>query len=402
MKRVSAIPRPNWQSQLDQIGFEYHSIDEQGNDMRSLNHNTFYYWREDVAYEFTERQIESLYDATKQVHDMSMVLVGDLIKSGNLPRLNIERDVIAEIERSWRAGDRHFYGRFDFTVTPDGVYKAMEYNADTPTSLLESSLAQWYWKEAVKPKADQFNSIHEAMVDRFDDLIGPKKRHIHLTGFQDSFEDWGNLQYLAEVFEATGCTTSLIDVADIGITAENEFIDLENRIMETIFKLYPWEWFADAPYFRYIKNATFFEPVWKMVISNKAFMALLWERFPNHPNLLKTFFTAQPLRSEGLPIVCKPFLSREGANIAFYDNLGKLVKSTPGDYGKGSFVYQEQCLLPSFAAPETTGHLGPQEKMYAVLGSWVVGDEPVGLDIREDVSEVTKDTSYFVPHYFIG
>ena len=40
-----------------------------------------------------------------------------------------------------------------------------EFNCDTPTSLLEASVIQWDWKEAVFPAADQFNSLHERLVE---------------------------------------------------------------------------------------------------------------------------------------------------------------------------------------------------------------------------------------------
>jgi Glutathionylspermidine synthase preATP-grasp len=36
------------------------------------------------------------------------------------------------------------YGRFDFSFK-DGVPKLLEFNADTPTTLVEASVAQWFW-----------------------------------------------------------------------------------------------------------------------------------------------------------------------------------------------------------------------------------------------------------------
>jgi glutathionylspermidine synthase len=35
-----------------------------------------------------------------------------------------------------------------------------QYNANTPTALLEVAIAQWYWLQDVFPKSDQFNSLH--------------------------------------------------------------------------------------------------------------------------------------------------------------------------------------------------------------------------------------------------
>ncbi len=52
------------------------------------------------------------------------------------------------------------YGRFDFAYDGRNI-KMLEYNADTPTGLLEASVAQWLRIEQVSGIAnrDQFNSI---------------------------------------------------------------------------------------------------------------------------------------------------------------------------------------------------------------------------------------------------
>ena len=47
----------------------------------------------------------------------------------------------------------------------------LEYNADTPTSLLEASVIQWDWLEALHKGADQFNSIHERLVGLWREMI---------------------------------------------------------------------------------------------------------------------------------------------------------------------------------------------------------------------------------------
>ena len=37
---------------------------------------------------------------------------------------------------------------------------------------------------------------------------------------------------------------------------------------------------------------------------------------------------------------------------------------------------------------------------YGLVGLWVVGDEAVGLGMREDANPVTGNASRFVPHCF--
>jgi glutathionylspermidine synthase len=41
------------------------------------------------------------------------------------------------------------------------------------------------------------------------------------------------------------------------------------------------------------------------------------------------------------------------------------------------------------------------EHGYAVLGSWIVRDEPCGLGMREDSSPITMNLSRFVPHIIL-
>ena len=68
--------------------------------------------------------------------------------------------------------------RFDFILAKDGTPKILEFNADTPTSLLEASVIQWQWKEDVFPECDQFNGIHEGLCSH--GKIFPKKERFIL------------------------------------------------------------------------------------------------------------------------------------------------------------------------------------------------------------------------------
>ena len=78
--------------------------------------------------------------------------------------------------------------------------------------------------------------------------------------------------------------------------------------------------------------------------------------------------------------------SREGANIEIHGPRGRYAR--PGTYGAEGHVYQAFAPLPGF------------DGNYPVIGSWIVGDEPAGIGIREDSSPVTTNASRFVPHYF--
>ena len=126
---------------------------------------------------------------------------------------------------------------------------------------------------------------------------------------------------------------------------------------------------------------TWIEPLWKMLLSNKALLAVLWELYPGHPNLLPAYLDGP----RDLPAyIRKPLLGREGAGMTVVSPSGTV--RTPGDYGAEGHVYQAFDPLPDF------GGVRP------VLGAWLVGDEAAGLGIRETTGLITDDTSSFVPH----
>ena len=129
------------------------------------------------------------------------------------------------------------------------------------------------------------------------------------------------------------------------------------------------------------------EPPWKMLLSNKAILPILWELYPGHPNLLEAHFDEPGALASR---VRKPLLGREGANITMHRPEGEL--QTDGDYGSEGFVYQDLARIASF------------DGKYPVVGSWLIGHEPgraaAGIGVRESDTPITTNFSQFVPHLF--
>lgn len=399
MQRLPQTPRPDWRRRLDAQGFRFHSISPEGEDVQA-HEPRFAYWREDVAYRFTAAQIDVLDDATNELHAMCMALVGELIRAGDLGRLGIAGEAQALVETSWARRDPHLYGRFDLAWDGSGPPKLLEYNADTPTSLIETAVAQWHWKEDVHPASDQFNSVHEALVARLATIRATRADpRLHLACLFDSLEDMGNTEYLLDVAVQAGWHASLLDMGEIGIGDDGRYADAHGAPMATCFKLYPWEWMVAEPLGAHLlaSPTRWLEPPWKMVLSNKALLPLLWAAHPGHPNLLASYFSEAPLA--GQPRIKKPWLSREGASIEWVAANGHTL-TTPGDYGAEGHIWQALAPLASYPAPETTFMHGPRERIHTVLGTWVVGDAACGLALREDLTPITSNSAYFVPHYF--
>jgi glutathionylspermidine synthase len=238
------------------------------------------------------------------------------------------------------------------------------------------------------PRADQFNSLHEKLIERWkaigEELPG---KVVHFACVADAEEDVGNIEYLRDVAMQAGIDARFIDVAAIGWDAVAKcFADEDNNEIKSLFKLYPWEWLVREAFGSNLINSKMrvIEPAWKMLLSNKAILPVLWQLYPDHPNLLASYYEPQKFSTD---FVKKPILSREGANVTITTKAGEIA--IPGDYGAEGFIYQAYHPLPVYDGSHT------------VIGTWIVGDEPAGMGIREDESPVTKNTSRFLPHYFI-
>jgi glutathionylspermidine synthase len=370
MQRHHRIPRPDWPAKVESVGLTFHS------------HETGPYWDESACYAFTAAEVTELESAGAELHQLYLRAAEVVIQRGWWSRLAIPEPAVPAILASWERDDFSLYGRFDLAYDGQAPPKLLEYNADTPTALVEAAVAQWFWLQDTQPAADQFNSLHERLIEAWRRWAGAT---IHFSAVKDNLEDEQTVLYLRDTCEQAGVTTRSVAVEDIGWDARQEcFVDLEGVPIRQAFKLYPWEWLWAEEFGKYLAREALqlVEPAWKMLLSNKAMLAVLWELFPEHPNLLPAYHESSPL---GGCFVRKPLLGREGANITWFEQ-GVLVEETPGGYGEEGCIYQAPGAVPSF-----DGH-------HPVCGVWMVDHEPAGLGLREDTSRITSNLSRFVPH----
>ena len=373
-KRKSTI-RSEWKKKVEDLGFSFHSMGGT-------------YWDESSYFHFSSSDVEKLENATNQLFELCLEAVQHVINQKLYSQFHIHPDYIPFIEHSWNDDHPTVYGRFDLVYGGTGEPKMLEFNADTPTSLFESSVVQWYWLEDIFPGADQFNSIHEKLLNQWKYVSNRLTSDIiHFTCLKDNEEDLVTVEYLRDCAIQAGLNTKFIYLDDVGWDhTANQFIDLENISIHHLFKLYPWEWLLSdsfAPQFlQNGQNNFWIEPPWKMLLSNKAILPLLWKLFPDHPNLLPAYFEPALLNNS---YVQKPFLSREGENIQIIKN-GQVLESSTGNYGKEGFIYQAFCPLPQF------------DGSFPVIGSWIIGSESAGIGIRETKTYITDNLSRFIPH----
>lgn len=394
MKRLKFAQRPNFQDELDRIGFNYYSLPS-GPDGE-------HYWQEGVTYGFAETQVDKIMEATQELHDMSVDMVRHMVQTGDYPSYFALTDHCkALIEQSWKRGDKSLYGRFDLVYDGQDEIKMLEYNGDTPVSILECSVAQWDYiqqaEDIPEPLRIQYNMLDERLIETWQERFAPNSL-IHFAasgGFRH--EDWGNLTYIMDTALRAGMDVKEIKMQDIGLTDTGLFVDLEDYHMENVFKLYPWEWMMDEQFGAHIEKSQtrWMEPAWKMLLSNKAMLVKLWELNKGHPLLLEAY--AHTSEVPDGKWAKKAIHGREGSNIYTFERKnGITMEDTLAqgshyveDYVKWGYMFQKWHNLPV--------HDGYRP----IIGSWVIGDQACGMSIREDRNLVTGNDAFFAAHVFV-
>lgn len=430
--------RDNWPGIIQDQGLVYWPTELPDGSTRS-------YWREGQYYSFTSDEIAQIDADAREIFAM-LVEAGDYIVDhpALMVRMGIPEYTHKQVRESWNRQNLgedwgSVYGRYDVVygrgsgyddVYPElGRIRLYEFNADTPTSLLESAICQWYYYTDTGQGSDQWNEIWERLIEAWkrnlghaEQVLGFKpKVHFVCSNEDSSGEDVKNLECLQHTCQAAGYETKALYIQNLFYDErDGRFYEYEGGPhLDVVFKLYPWEMMVreewGPPAFQdmerigeqpsvgavnadtYTGGTLWIEPPYKMLWSNKSILAVLWKLFGNDPErsqlLIPAYFIDE--RPEGMTnYVVKPIFGREGASVTVVEN-GKTVLQTEGSYGTEGFICQEYVPPPNYPGLNRDGGT---EDNHPVLGIWMIDGEPGGLGIRESEGVITDDLSYFVPH----
>ena len=387
MKRIEVPARDDWRTKIEQNGLIYSTSEKEDGTFTE-------YWNEKACYVMTNAEVSYLEKTTEKMHKMCLE-AAKFLATGALGTISIGEEALELARWSLEQDEPSLYGRFDFSFDGTDHAKVLEYNGDTPTGLIETAIAQHQWATEQFPDHDQWNGLHDALVNRWrflkaKNLVKGDALYFAHHAEDSSGEDWLNTAYLRDTANQAGFTTVGINIQDIGWNPKKQqFLGNFEEHIPAIFKLYPWEDMMAEEFGDYIRrNPTttqWIEPPWKMFLSTKALLAALWHLYPNHENLLPAYLDGPQGMKEW---VAKPLHGREGDNIRI--NADGVQMETLGDYGKEGYCYQAWNPLPNF------------DGNYAVIGSWVVGGKSVAGAIRESDGYVTDYYARFVSNIIEG
>ena len=337
---------------LEEIGFFWHTDPD----------NTPYVADEIVV--INSDEADAYYEAANELYEMFTEAGEYVIENELFHEIGIPFNLVEAVKMSWDNDVHwHLYGRFDFAGGIDGKpIKLIEFNADTPTSLFETSILQWAMlKLNDMEESHQFNNLYEALGDNFKRLITMEESvedfderydgwKILFSSVRDNEEEESTVKLLQTIATEAGYETEFAYIDDVEFSGE-EGVFYNDENYEYWFKLIPWEDIAieesDLAMLltQIIQNqkAIILNPAYTLMFQSKAFMKILWDLYPNHPLLLETSF--DPL--EGKAQVEKRIFGREGANTVIVDENEKVMAETDGEYGEFGVVYQEYVELPT-------------------------------------------------------
>ncbi|WP_029009763.1 glutathionylspermidine synthase family protein [Azospirillum halopraeferens] len=386
MRRSTVTPRANWRPGLVRYPFG----------MAAVGAGAL--WREDVRYEFSVQQIDLIESVADELHGMIREALRRVMADRACAALGYRADTVRLIEASWadywrqggineRAGG--LVGRLTLAYDGRDSLKLLGCNYDTPDGLFAAAIVQRNWREAMAGDADQFNSLHEALVERWEELAaGSGREAVHVACAAHDPMGAGEAAYLAATAAEAGIAARRVELEAIARDGMR-FVDPEGEAIAWLYKLYPWEALADSVFTTGMRagGMAVLDPIWRWPMSNHGLVALLWGLYPGHPNLCRASVNEADLAGCDAVTVRSFFgldhpterLTRHGAPVA---DSGPVVANP------GGWLWME------------TPPVFEQDGVHAVLHAWIVGDKCLGMSVRESADPRVGPEAAMVPHLF--
>lgn len=393
MRRVTMKPRADWRPGLRKYPYG----------VRAMSAGVL--WREDVRYEFSAAQIDLIESVADELHAMIRETARWVVESRLFSQLGIRGEAVRLLEASWNdhwAGGRlneragALAGRLTLAYDGRDSVRLLGCNYDTAEGLFAASIIQRNWREALVPDADQFNSLHEGLVERWEELAAgvPGRERLHLACATPDPMREGELVYLSATAGEAGVATRLLPLQSVGWDGAR-FLDDEGQPVSWLAKIYPWQGLADDSFLRKLRGGgmSVLSPLWCWLMSNHGLLALLWERYPRHSNLCRAAFDPADL-GDCEAVTARGLFGLDDAAQTMRVHGGTVHGGTVSDTGPrdgtGGVVWLE--TPPTFE----------EEGAHAVLHAWIIGDKCLGMSVRESADPRVGPEAAMVPHLFRG
>ena len=359
----------------------------------------------------SETAAKELKRATNELHALFLHATDYVLQHEEiLEKFNLPRVLWQRIKQSWdNRRNEMITGRFDFCLHDQGL-KVYEYNCDSASCYMECGKVQDKWAEHfdVAEGRSAGSKLHKELVEAWRN--SSVKGVLHILQDKDLEETYHAL-FMKEAMEQAGISCKVLkDFNTLSWNAQGQITDAEGIEVRWVWKTWAWETALDqlreeceqddsrmdAYEFDQVRTGSprlvdvllrsevvVFEPLWTLIPSNKAILAVLWMLFPDHPFLLNTQFSlTNELKLNGFAE--KPIAGRCGHNISLIEK-NTVLEATGGKFENQDVIYQELCMLPQ------VNRLNIQLCSFSVVGSYA------GACMRTDNSVLITGDSDLLP-----
>jgi glutathionylspermidine synthase len=236
-------------------------------------------------------------------------------------------------------------GRFDFARDRDGRWWLLEYNADTPSGLRETVVADRLVHELL-PLArcldDPSRCLAGRLIDAFEQAV-PAGRALGLVTSAGELEDLCQTAFLGELLRerlaARGVEVVVGDARDLG--ASGGRLRLGRRRLGSLYRLLPFESALGSPPFAAMLEAALagrvalLNGLYGLLLQHKGLMAWLWQHrddaaLPDDARAAVSGHLPPTWRIDEVPpsepratLVAKQVFGREGEEVHFGSDLSE-------------------------------------------------------------------------------
>lgn len=301
---------------------------------------------------------------------------------------------------SWEKNHMHLIGRFDIAGGLDDIpCKILEFNADTPTMLPETTFFQKFFREGYYQRNwTCFNRLYPDLVKGFKQLLKetPEKDPTIVITSLGYEEDVLNAEIIRKAAEEAGFEAEYADLELVIFDDDGVYLEFDNDTeirFDFMFKLVPWEFIIfEEPELLdrlldlqlndliYILN-----PAYSILMQNKAILPFIYKHFKSEFILPSTFDKED---FKHVPFVEKVTFGRLGENIKVYDGSHQVVAKNDGDWGKFRKIYQAFAKLYQ-----------DEDGDYYQPGIYIVDGQACALSFRRCEHLIVNDDSEYIPHF---
>ncbi|WP_434510284.1 glutathionylspermidine synthase family protein [Desulfitobacterium sp. AusDCA] len=315
-------------------------------------------------------------------------------------------------------------GRFDFAVTPWGI-KMLEFNADTPTSVVEAFYANGKACDffgAGDPNQGlehEFSSAFQKIVNRYHEL-GYETNNIIFSALDWHEEDKGTVQYLLKM---SGLLGEFVPLENLRVHNDELYALIEGgtRKVDVWYRLHALEKLAEEkdedgyPTGEHVldliarRKLAIINPPAAFIAQTKALQALIWGLyetkgfFTEHERgiieryMLPTYLENPFLGQEAF--VAKPIYGREGGAVSIFHADGSVIEKDKDEfYWEQPMIYQKFAEMEEVESMTVTGLY----KGRLLWGSFLIDGKAGAISARIG-ERITGNLSCFLPSgYKVG